>query len=158
MYIHYRLDEDRVVCSKETVLRFDSKRKLYDISSLCKEDIDQDISDSNKNWDEAIAKLNELKKYKENKKNKNKNTITQTISDVFTTVKTKIGSFITKNVEKIQKKISKFKEKQDKINRLKKEVDKYKNSARKWEDGCKALKKDNIKLQAEIEELKKLSI
>ncbi len=152
MFIHYRLDDYRVVCSREAVLRIDSNRILFDISSLCQRDIRNDARNSNKNWEEAISRLKELKK-----RNRNKIKITTKIRNTATLVKEKVGALITKNIEIIQKKITTLIEKHDKINMLKAEVQKNKSLARKWEDDYKALKKDNKKLQAEIDKLKEQS-
>lgn len=154
MYIHYRLDDDRVVCSKDAVLRLDSNRILYEIADLCEKNIRKDTNNSNKNWDEAILKLKELEA---SKNSRNKITITKRINSFFAATKTKIGTTITKNIERLQKKISQFKEKQDKINKLKAKAKENNRKAKKWEDAYKALHKENKKLLAEIEELKKHS-
>lgn len=154
MYIHYRLDDDRVVCSKDAVLRLDSNRILYEIADLCEQNIRKDTNNSNKNWDEAILKLKELEGFKNSR---NKITITKRISNFFVAIRTKIGSTIIINIEKLQKKIRRFIEKQDKINKLKAKAKENNRKAKKWEDEYKALHRENKKLLAEIEELKRRS-
>lgn len=61
MFIHYRLDDERVVCSTDNRLARDSKRILYPISELCKADIIDDGYSYDENWLYAIKELEKAK-------------------------------------------------------------------------------------------------
>ena len=61
VFIHYRLDDERVVCSTDNRLVRDSKRILYPISELCKADIIDDVYSYDENWLYAIKELEKAK-------------------------------------------------------------------------------------------------
>ena len=61
LYIHYRLDESRVVCTPEAKLSYDSKLVIVDISDLCKREIRKDITVYDKEWLDTIEKIALLK-------------------------------------------------------------------------------------------------
>lgn len=69
LYIHYRLDDERVVCSRNQELSKDSKPFFYNINDLCGYEIESELTDSNKIWHDSVQKITTLRKEKrENKK------------------------------------------------------------------------------------------
>ncbi len=72
LYIHYRLDDERVVCSDNALLKQDSQRILYSISDLCGEKVLKDISNFDKNWKETIAQIKEIREKEPAEKEKKK--------------------------------------------------------------------------------------
>ncbi|WP_022777488.1 hypothetical protein [Butyrivibrio sp. AE3009] len=69
LYIHYRLDDERVVCSRNQELTKDSKPSLYNINALCRKEIESELTDGNKIWHDSVRKITTLRKEKrENKK------------------------------------------------------------------------------------------
>ncbi len=66
IYIHYRLDDYRVVCSKDAILKQDSQRILYDITNLCQKELLQ-YDGFDQNWKDTVAQIRKIKEIEKDK-------------------------------------------------------------------------------------------
>jgi uncharacterized membrane protein YhaH (DUF805 family) len=66
IYIHYRLDDYRVVCSKDAILKQDSQRILYEITNLCQKELLQ-YDGFDQNWKDTVAQIRKIKEIEKDK-------------------------------------------------------------------------------------------
>ncbi len=65
-YIHYRLDDDRIVCTSAALMDYNSQRFIKTLSELNECDITKDLTDYDGCWLETIKRIKEIRS--ENKK------------------------------------------------------------------------------------------
>lgn len=71
-FIHYRLDDDRVVCSNEPNRKLMQKRYIFSIDDLCKKDISKDTSNYDESWKKTITAIRSIREMNAQEKRKRK--------------------------------------------------------------------------------------
>ncbi len=116
LYIHYRLDDERIVCSPETKLEPNSERIIYAVSDLCKREIKRDTSVYDREWLSVISEIRRIRS--------DRRKIREWIRIVFSRCKSFAGAILSSvksYLEKARRVISIINKQRKKICRLKRE-------------------------------------
>ena len=152
IYIHYRLDDYRVVCSKDAVLKQDSQRILYEITNLCQKELLQ-YDGFDQNWKDTVAQIRKIKEIEKDKTIKDR--LAEAKADVEAIFKSITSFFLDQynSIKKIlQKNIQKPKNEKAMVKKIWRRV--RKNYRKQVKEQLKRYKEKNAK--QEIERAKKI--